>query len=888
MNYSVKRFVKKWADRTYSMQEFENLAHDLTVDSDNRYTQKSALKILVRYAKVDEAYIKLDPESRRFDQSIEKITAQLKANNPNGADNDSDSDSDCVNYDASESDNDADVCDIQPCDAKIVKSVKPVKPVETAKVVKSVKSVETAKSVKPVETAKSVKPNKTVTAKPKPTDSSSEDAEVNYDESESDSDADKSKTAKSSTTKPSTAKDTKTTAKSADKPIVKPSSTSAVKPINKPSVKSINKPSVKSTDKPSAKPSAKPTPTKAVLPVLPAKAKLSDKVVLKLNEPKARSNTSSDSSKSKSIKKTAPIDPTISPDDLNDINTPARNMNLFTMKKIGTNPTASTKSVTVQSTQSTQFGKIVKSTKPANSAKSDEPVSRTDLTSQAQDDTSIYIYPFESKPDGLHRSEELYGPYGTDNFHDDEIKDDFLGPNEKSRLKVFNYLDSIEYPAQRSKEWFALRDQMITASDGGTIVGLNPYEKPFDFIVKKVHGKPFETSIDCYHGKKYEEVATMVYEYRMNIKVKEFGLCQHPKYKILGASPDGIVCPYKLNTSAGNRLTKYVGRMLEIKCPMRRKILMDPKAPEVYGAHGEEIKDLKKDSKIGVCPSYYWVQVQLQLECCNLDECDFWQTEIWEYEDPDDFAEDSDPLYPWLSKTSKREKGALIQIMPIDKMLDTTMMMEYNDKIYNFAQFIYQPRVDMTPFEIDQWILQTLQNLKWTHKGMVFESIKYYKLIQTRNITIQRDRKWFASNLPIFQQSWAYVEYFRANKDKADLLKKYLSTFKTDYYGKIKENYKGEIMETIAKIYAEPAESKPDKEHRMYAKYIQSLRDLTDYIDDDPDPLDVADDLKEIQDRLNYESDDEMDVKTKAEHKKKYADFIKKVKKEADAYLFDD
>ena len=79
MNYSVKRFVKKWADRTYSMQEFENLAHDLTVDSDNRYTQKSALKILVRYAKVDGTHIKLDPESRRFDQSIEKITAAIRA-----------------------------------------------------------------------------------------------------------------------------------------------------------------------------------------------------------------------------------------------------------------------------------------------------------------------------------------------------------------------------------------------------------------------------------------------------------------------------------------------------------------------------------------------------------------------------------------------------------------------------------------------------------------------------------------------------------------------------------------------------------------------------------------------------------------------------------------
>lgn len=164
---------------------------------------------------------------------------------------------------------------------------------------------------------------------------------------------------------------------------------------------------------------------------------------------------------------------------------------------------------------------------------------------------------------------------------------------------------------------------MITASDGGTIVGLNPYEHEFGFIAKKVHGKPFETSVDCYHGKKYEQVATMAYEYRMNVRVKEFGLCQHPKYTFIGASPDGIVSEYKLKTKDGrtwdeiekevelikkeeNKIkymdrygskTKYVGRMLEIKCPMRRKILMDENAPEVYGPHGEKITDLKKDVK---------------------------------------------------------------------------------------------------------------------------------------------------------------------------------------------------------------------------------------------------------------------------------------------------
>ena len=53
--------------------------------------------------------------------------------------------------------------------------------------------------------------------------------------------------------------------------------------------------------------------------------------------------------------------------------------------------------------------------------------------------------------------------------------------------------------------------------------------------------------------------------------------------------------------------------MLEIKCPTRRKI---NSTGEVKGV---------------ICPIHYWDQVQIQLACCDLDECDFWQCDIKEY-----------------------------------------------------------------------------------------------------------------------------------------------------------------------------------------------------------------------------------------------------------------
>jgi len=527
-----------------------------------------------------------------------------------------------------------------------------------------------------------------------------------------------------------------------------------------------------------------------------------------------------------------------------------------------------------------------------------------------------YNYPVELKYPGVIRTDPAYGPYGVDNYYDIDMKSDALNGMELKRVGIYRKLASLIYPAQRSPEWFAMRDKMITASDGGTIVRLNPYEHESGFISKKVHGKPFDTNIDCYHGKKYEQVATMIYELRMNVMVKEFGLCQHPVHDFLGASPDGIVSEYKLKTKDGRIwqeiekeanqireiekrreyiaeqgfLTKYVGRMLEIKCPRTRKILMDPNAPEVYGPHGEEMHELYKDVKKGVCPAYYWVQVQLQLQCCELDECDFWQCTITEYTDRDDFIADTDQINPWLSLHTKREKGAVIQLIPRKQLNNRAM--DYDKRLYNFAEFIHQPRLDMTPCELDQWIRETIQNLAHTHKDpdgnsendLMFERVLYWKLDNSRNITIPRDDKWFADNLPIFKQAWDYVIYFRNNKDQSVLLKKYLESLPKDKYNKMREIVPGTVMGTIDKLYNQPDE-KMKKEYQVYQKFIQTLTKETSNIPDQKqyDVVDDVDQIKKIMDHVVKEIKD-----CTSEDRNKLSgllDIIKSLKFEAESHI---
>lgn len=146
-------------------------------------------------------------------------------------------------------------------------------------------------------------------------------------------------------------------------------------------------------------------------------------------------------------------------------------------------------------------------------------------------------------------------------------------------------LISKEYDAQRSEEWLKLRGNMLTASDAATAIGLNPYEKPEGLILKKCGHKKFDGNFATQHGNKYEDEARDIYCEKYGEVCHEIGLHPHPLHTWLGGSPDGIT---------------ESGKLLEIKCPLKRKI-----TPEV--------------------PVYYMPQLQLLMDILNLESCDFVQ-----------------------------------------------------------------------------------------------------------------------------------------------------------------------------------------------------------------------------------------------------------------------
>jgi len=407
-------------------------------------------------------------------------------------------------------------------------------------------------------------------------------------------------------------------------------------------------------------------------------------------------------------------------------------------------------------------------------------------------DGEAYEFPIESPYEKIKPTSQIYGPYGTQWLHDEQVDDEY-DDILHARAKQYDKLRAIKLPEQRSDEWFAMREQRITASDGGTILGVNKHSPQFEFIYKKVFGRPFKSNEPCYHGTKLEEIATMIYQYRMNVTVDEFGLMGHPNYYFIGASPDGICNRYKLD---GKTRSKYVGRMLEIKCPIWRRI----------NTSGE-IKD-------HICPIYYWVQVQLQLERCALEECDFWQCKLSEYKSRKDFINDTDKKEPFKSISSGREKGCLIQLLPYECV--DNFLKDRKQGVYDNSKFIYPPKIEMTPYECDQWVAETIANFPqhptFGRKYFV-DRIIYWKLEMSHNVTIKRDREWFADSLPKLRKMWSYVEFLRENEEIAKLVKRYIDSRKR------KSN--DDIMNVIKNL----CNPKMD-EYKSYIKKITKIVEL--------------------------------------------------------------
>ena len=308
------------------------------------------------------------------------------------------------------------------------------------------------------------------------------------------------------------------------------------------------------------------------------------------------------------------------------------------------------------------------------------------------------------------------------------------------RIIVINLL-KIEQPPQRSEKWYKMRESRITASDAASCLTVtpkdlerekkgilrlkaklgkccNPYKSRKEFIINKCRPGDFTGNVATKWGQKYETIGNFIYEKRHNSKVLEFGLLPHPTYSWLGASPDGITPD---------------GIMLEIKCPY-------------------------SDRELGPPFNYYWIQIQLQLETCDLDLCDFLECKFSEYRTEAEYLADGGNS-PYTA--NRLEKGKIIKIITI------------RDDDSKDISYVYPPLGE--PKDIDQWIKNWIINDTATHPFEYFNhkrygQIEYWKLVGESCIRIKRDREWFAESLPELEKCWNDVLYYRKYTEEFEKL----------------------------------------------------------------------------------------------------------------------
>jgi hypothetical protein len=274
-----------------------------------------------------------------------------------------------------------------------------------------------------------------------------------------------------------------------------------------------------------------------------------------------------------------------------------------------------------------------------------------------------------------------------------------LSSDDNNKDKV-DYLLSLNNHSQGSPEWYIKRGTLLTASNSYKAFGSDSsknsliYEKCQAFNGKAPIFSTVNMPISLEWGHMFEPASVALYEYMFDTKIGNLGCMAHPQYDFIGASPDGINI---LDSSP------LYGRIIEIKNVLSRVI-------------------------DGYPTMEYWIQMQQQMEVCNIDLCDFIETKYYRYDYYNDFVEDS------LNDNIMRSKCENIKGIVI----------------HTIDGFESLPIIDMCKEDWDEYHTNLVDELgnKWIRTI-------YYRLDDWSCVVVPRNKKWFDKvALPTLSNLW--------------------------------------------------------------------------------------------------------------------------------------
>ena len=260
----------------------------------------------------------------------------------------------------------------------------------------------------------------------------------------------------------------------------------------------------------------------------------------------------------------------------------------------------------------------------------------------------------------------------------------------------WQWLLTVDQMPQRTEEWYTQKRNMLTASE---ISNLWKGPRSRINLIAAKSGPPKESpskSLAVLRSKtspmdwgvRYEPVVKAILEREPNTRIQELGRIQHRTVAGLAASPDGLY------VESADKL----GFLIEIKCPTTRII----------------------ESKI---PFDYWCQMQIQMEVCDVDVCEYVEAKFKEGDTPEG---DTNGYISLFVSDSSEEMRYVYH--------DTSM-----------------PVVD------GPWLC--VETYAWTCSSM-------------RRTIVQRDRAWFQKMKPDIDLFWNEVADVREGRRVLDPPKK--------------------------------------------------------------------------------------------------------------------
>jgi hypothetical protein len=260
--------------------------------------------------------------------------------------------------------------------------------------------------------------------------------------------------------------------------------------------------------------------------------------------------------------------------------------------------------------------------------------------------------------------------------------------------KVTKLIENYGANDQRTEAWHLKRGEMLTASEIYKALPDATEAQKHEIIMSKLVPRPKTVGPGpkaCAWGTRFEPIAKKIYCLNQgNIEIVDTTCIPHPVYPFLGASPDGIII------TPDPQDFRY-GKLVEFKCPFSRKF--DETTP---------------------VPNEYYHQMHLQMECTQIDECEYIEMAFKElnYSDWVDCADEFKSFF------AISEDGMEVRYRELDDTRD-----------------------------VAKWRAEAIPDGEW--------DILYWTLKNWRAKTVEKDPTWMTRNIDSFRSIWEKVQEYR-------------------------------------------------------------------------------------------------------------------------------